>query len=116
MSERDRVAPLVDLMWLAPWHFVDGEHARGLQRELLAEVGPLHPLWGKEPMVFGRAGWNDDIVVQTSDGRFAIVHLVWHGKIDQVPDRYPSTEFLENLDELQQFVYSEHEAFESPAY
>ncbi|WP_198264199.1 hypothetical protein [sulfur-oxidizing endosymbiont of Gigantopelta aegis] len=47
---------------------------------------------------------NDDVLVYLKDGRFACVHLVWHGHIDQQPSLYPSCEILLGLEALQKFI------------
>ena len=94
--------PNPPLDWKQPWYLLeDAEHELGVQRELTLEVGPKHPLWGKSPFAFGRRMDNDDIVVELNDGRFAIVHLVWHGHIDQIPEVFPFTTFFEDLASLQ---------------
>lgn len=94
--------------WSGAWEEVSGEQVRaGLQRELEAEVGPEHPLWGLEPRVIGRSTSQDDVVVSLADGCFAIVHLVWHGHIDQFPRDFPSTVIYGDESALQVAMESE---------
>jgi len=78
-----------------------------IQKELHSEIGPKHPLWGYKPVVFAKSEKSDDVLVYLNDGRFAVVHLVWHGHIDQVPDKFPKTVFFEDKDELQRFLNEE---------
>jgi hypothetical protein len=85
-----------------PWHQIDDpQHRQGIQMELNRELSPAHPLWGTDPRVFGRHQGNDDVLVALDDGRFAIVHLVWHGKVDQQPEKFPWTVISENVLEFQ---------------
>jgi hypothetical protein len=91
--------PAID--WHEPWHqLAERQEQLGVQRELDCELSAAHPLWGTEPVVFGRHQGTDDILVALADGRFAIVHLVWHGHVDQFPAEFPSTETYANLDDL----------------
>ena len=108
-SQERGAVPLEDLplprpaiVWNEPWFQIeDAAHQSGLQRELHAEIGPQHPLWGKYPIVFGRSRANDDIAVCLADATFAIVHLVWSGRIDSIPGTFPVTTFCHDLAELQ---------------
>jgi|ERR1700679_1914610 hypothetical protein len=94
------------LNWREPWFsVVDMEALRaGAQRELDAEVGPQHPLWGRKASVFGRSRASDDILVAVDDNQYAVVHLVWHGRVDRVPDVFPATTFFESLDAVQSVI------------
>lgn len=92
--------PRPAIAWKSPWRQVEAGEQRGLQGELLAELSPAHPLWGCDPVVFGRSDAADDVLVMIKDGRFAIVHLVWHGHVDQFPADFPGTLFFANLAEL----------------
>ncbi len=93
--------PQPALDWREPWHQVgDRQEQLGLQRELDCELSVAHPLWGTKPVVFGRYQGTDDILVALNDGRFAVVHLVWHGHVDQFPAEFPGTDIYANLDDL----------------
>jgi hypothetical protein len=83
----------------------------GIQRELKAEIGPEHPLWSLQPKAFAKTGANDDILVQLNDKRYACVHLVWHGKIDMFPDKFPSFQIFESKIEVQQFLDEDAEGY-----
>jgi hypothetical protein len=76
----------------------------GVQGELEKEISSAHPLWGCDPKVFGRHQACDDILVALNEGRFAIVHLIWHGKVDQYPDRFPSTQIIDDIEEVQKTI------------
>jgi hypothetical protein len=93
--------PRPAIAWKPPWRQVEtAAEQHGLQRELLAELSAAHPLWGCDPVVFGRHESADDVLVALKDGRFAIVHLVWHGHVDQFPAEFPGTLFYADLAEL----------------
>lgn len=93
------------ISWPSPWWCLESnlKVRTGIQVELNAEIGPQHPLWGLKPVVIGKCDANDDIVVHLVDGRYACVHLVWHGKIDQYPSNCPSTLIFESAADLQSF-------------
>ncbi|HBY64425.1 MAG TPA: hypothetical protein DEH78_31780 [Solibacterales bacterium] len=90
------------IQWNEPWREVREESERaGLERELAAEVGPQHPLWGLGARIIGRHSSQDDVVVSLAAGGYAIVHLVWHGHIDRFPREYPATTIYADQAELQ---------------
>jgi hypothetical protein len=102
--------------WKEPWYLLDQpSRRRGLARELALEVGPLHPIWGTDPVVLGTRDDCDDIVVSLSGGRFAIVHLIWHGAIDQFPDRYPSTKLFADAAAFQRQIDADADDWEAGA-
>lgn len=101
----DLPRPKPEIDWRGQWRAVDDrEEQLGIQRELDVELSSAHPLWESKPVVFGRCTANDDVLVALSDGRFAIVHLVWHGHVDAMPGDFPSVEFVGDLDELKEFL------------
>lgn len=73
-----------DLSWQRPWRAVvsDAERA-AIQRQLAREIWPrpLHPLWGKRPVVIGRRIDNDDVLVRLRNGSLASVHLGFDRRI-----------------------------------
>jgi hypothetical protein len=94
--------PRPAIAWQEPWRQVEDPNEQlGLQRELDAELSSAHPLWGTRPVVFGRHRVTDDILVTLEDGRFAIVHLVWHGHVDQFSADFPSTTICQDLPALE---------------
>jgi len=92
--------------WRSPWWCLDqNPKARaGIQKELNSEIGPKHPLWGLKPVVIGKTDASDDVIVHLSDGRYACVHLVWHGKIDQYPNKFPSSLIFKDAASLQSYI------------
>ena len=100
-----------EFRWSEPWWSLkESKRSKiGIQKELNLEIGPKHPLWELKPIAFGKTDANDDVLVFLSDGRFACVHLVWHGKIDQYPDKYPSFLFLDTSAKVQEFLDNEAE-------
>jgi len=99
--------------WPEPWWCLDQnlDVRLGIQRELSSEIGSKHPLWGLKPVAIGKSDANDDVIVHLNDGRFACVHLVWHGKIDQYPDKFPSALVFENAAGLQTFLNEEADEY-----
>src|SRR5258708_22461637 len=91
--------------WKEPWWAVSSpEHKSALEKELALEIGPQHPLWGTKPSVLGVRRDCDDVAVELADGRFAMVHPVWHGHIDQYPDRFPHSLVFADLPEFQALI------------
>jgi hypothetical protein len=102
--------PKISIRWKAPWCPIENDkEQQSIQVELLKELSPEHPLWGTNPVAFGRHQGCDDVLVALTENRFAIVHLVWHGKVDQYPDKFPSTTIFTSLPELQKELDSEAE-------
>jgi len=100
--------PRPDIRWRTPWSQIeDEEQQQGIQAELQRELSSAHSLWKTAPVVFGKHQGNDDVLVALADGRFAIVHLVWHGKVDQFPDKFPWTHICADLQAFQQELDSE---------
>jgi len=99
--------------WKSPWWYLETnpELRLGIQKEINAEIGQKHPLWGLQPIAFGKSDATDDVAVSLNDGRFACVHLVWHGKIDQYPDKYPSVHIFNKSAELQLFLDTEADEY-----
>ena len=104
--------PAPPISWQEPWLPIHDESEwRGLQTELEKELSSAHPLWDSGASVFGRHQGCDDVLVALHDGRFAIVHLVWHGKIDQYPDKYPWTVLYDDITTLQKGLDEESEVW-----
>src|SRR6185436_10800352 len=97
--------PELDITWREPWRQLeDAEHQRRLQDELEREVGLLHPLWSAGANVFALRVDQDDVAVRLADGRFAVVHLVWRGRIDGLPDEFPWTRIFDTLSSFQRAI------------
>lgn len=108
MGTSDHRIPRPDIRWRTPWYQIeDEEQQQGIQAELHRELSFAHPLWGTEPVVFGKHQGNDDVLVALTDGRFGIVHLVWHGKVDQFPDKFPWTLICPDSQAFQKALDSE---------
>jgi hypothetical protein len=99
-SECQNPDPLARPVWKEPWFEISGpEHKSAIERELALEIGPQHALWGTNPSVIGVRQDCDDVAVELADGRFAIVHPIWHGHIDQFPKEFPFSLILAGLPE-----------------
>jgi len=98
--------PQNTIQWPSSWWPLseDAELRLALQQELHKEIGPKHPLWGLNPVIFAKSDSNDDVLVHLNNQKFAIVHLLWHGHIDQLPEIFPSTQLLEDENELQHYL------------
>ena len=64
----------------------------------------MNTLFEFKPLVFGKCDANDDIVVILNDGRFALVHLTWSGRVDSFPNNFPSSEIYDTAELLQNFL------------
>jgi hypothetical protein len=84
-----------DIVFTHPWRDLRGTDPGDVaQREVLAaelatEVSPGHTLHGMNVAVAGKSEASDDIVVQLTDGSWAVVHLTWQGSAETPP--WPST-------------------------
>jgi hypothetical protein len=68
--------------WLEPWWCVATERpdlAAAYERELRAELGSDHPLFGVPVAAVGKHDGSDDVLFRLVDasGRVALVHLTW---------------------------------------
>jgi len=98
--------------WRDPWKPVpNGETAQKLQSELLNELAPGHPLFGRTVAAIGFRGDSDDVVLKITDGssRFAIVHLTWRMRPEEPP--FPNAViFADEQDLLTRGMQSDQEA------
>ena len=90
-----------DFDWPSSWdRITDEEEAAGLLEQLLLEVSQGHVLYGRQCRTVARAGYNDDVLYEITDGidgyRYAMVHLVWSASGS--PD-YPSTYLYGSLED-----------------
>ena len=101
------------LNWIEPWwHLSENAKVKaGIQKELESEIGPKHPLWQLKPVAIAKTDANDDVIAQLNDGRFACVHLVWHGKVDQYPDKFPSSIIFDSVKSLQKYINEEADEY-----
>jgi len=103
MNIPEKPIPEFPLTYKTPW-FPMATRAKlgvGIQKELEKEIGPLHPLFPFHPVAFAKSGQSDDILAVLNDGRFAFVHLVWHGHIDSMPTKFPVSSIVNTLDAVQ---------------
>lgn len=105
-KSRKLVLPSFHFKWTDPWWCLgeNRELQQGIQKELESEIGNEHPLFEFKPLVFGKCDANDDIVVILNDGRFALVHLTWSGRVDSFPNNFPSSEIYDTAELLQNFL------------
>lgn len=100
--------------WTQHYEFTDplrdlrseAEEAEQLRSELQRELSPGHVLHGLDPRVVARALPQDEVMVETSDGRVALVHMTWTRRPESAP--WPTTKFLESaehLDSVLEFRY-----------
>ena len=87
--------------WLEPWWRVAVERpdlAAAYQREMRAELGPGHPLFGVPAAAVGKHDGSDDVLFQVLDGsgRVVVVHLTWVRHPELPP--WPITTFFDGLE------------------
>ena len=99
--------PETEVRWPEAWWPLENETDFQLrfQKLLHSELSSKHPLWGFKPVVLAKN--MDDLIVHLSDGNFAVVHVVGSGKVDRLPEKYPSTYFFKSIDELQGYLDDE---------
>ena len=68
-----------------------------LQRQLVRELVPGHPLYGYPCTLLGRHTGNDDVLVALNDNRLVVVHLTWGGAGDA---KYPHTTWFADWDDF----------------
>lgn len=65
-------------------------------------MAPGHALHDVELRVIARAIPQDDVVVETTDGRVALVHLTWSGHPETPP--WPTTETVDSAAALERLI------------
>jgi len=100
--------PELAIHWPDSWWYLPAEAdlQQGLQTELIAELSDKHPLWGLQALVVAKSNLNDDIIVALNNDRFALVHLLWHGHVDQQAAAFPATQILAGAAQLQELLLS----------
>lgn len=102
------------MSWTSTYEFSDPlrdlrstpHEAAALHAELMRELAPGHVLHGVDLHVLARAIPQDEAVVETGDGRVALVHLSWSGRPETPP--WPRTELVtsaQHLETLLEFRY-----------
>jgi hypothetical protein len=76
-----------------------------IQRELVAELGPGHPLIGCSGEVVARSEASDDVLLLLQDGRWAIVHLTWRRAPEPPP--WPIATFYDSVHAVEGALFSE---------
>jgi hypothetical protein len=101
--------------WLEPWWNVTAEEsdlAEAYERELRAELGAGHPLFGVRVAAIGKHDGSDDVLFELLDGsgRVAVVHLTWAQHPEPVP--WPATEFFPDMEAFaEQRMRPDHKEF-----
>lgn len=80
----------------------EDQEAEQLRTELLRELSIGHVLHGADLRVVARALPQDEVVVETTDGRVALVHVTWSGHKESPP--WPTTDLLNSAEHLEQTV------------
>jgi hypothetical protein len=96
--------------WLSSYRFSEPlrdlrsevEEAERLRTQLLRELSPGHTLHGADLRVVARASPQDEVIVETTDNRVALVHLTWSGHPESPP--LPITEMLNSAEHLEQTI------------
>lgn len=84
--------------FLLPWEEAPSTLATGAAAELLRELGPGHPLFGRTVRVLARRVDSDDVLVEAPGlpQPYAVVHLTWIGKREQ-NSSWPHTTLFDSL-------------------
>jgi hypothetical protein len=86
--------------WLEPWWPVatTPDLAAAYERELAAELGDGHPLYGVPLAAFGKHDGSDDVLFRLLDesGRVAVIHLTWARHPEPPP--WPGFELFSSLE------------------
>jgi hypothetical protein len=96
--------------WLSDYRFSEplrdlrseAQEAEQLRNEVLRELSVGHMLHGADLRVVARALPQDEVIVETSDGRVALVHVTWSGHPETPP--WPTTEVLASAEHLEQTI------------
>lgn len=88
----------MNIVFSEPWSSIDeypDVHADALLKELTMELSDKHPINNQVLAILAK---REDILVSLKQG-FAIVHLTWSGKQENLP--WPSTEVFKDITTLQ---------------
>jgi hypothetical protein len=99
---------------LEPWHVVTSDAVQ-LQSELAAELGPFHPLKGRQMRAVARRQDCDDVLF-VSVGEplvVAVVHLTYANRPELDP-RWPGTTFFDSIEDwIERGMNADHQDFTS---
>ncbi len=84
-----------------PFEAVCRDSAEPFAAELVRELGPEHPLFGRACAVIARAMPQDDVVVVCGE-EVAVVHLTWKGSREAFP--WPGVTFMPTAAAFESFV------------
>jgi hypothetical protein len=104
------LSDLTNLPWLEPWE----PASSGLEAELMKEVGPEHPLFGRAAVSVGRRVDRDDVLffLPGHPSPLAVVHLTWTGKREN-DSWWPHVAFYSSLDDwVERCMKPEHLEYE----
>lgn len=122
--EHPDIQALKAIAWLKPWEaFPDVQlktdgGVRGYDLELVREVGPNHPLfpYKSSAIPVGVRSDCDDRLYWIPDQRhpFAVVHITWGGKAQQLSVDHPTTEFYNSFEDWKhRCMETDHEFLQS---
>jgi hypothetical protein len=97
-----------------PWVRV-GPYADNLLKELLRELGPGHPLWGRGLRAVAQRTDSDDVLFEVSgvEPLYAVVHLTWSGKPESDPN-FPDVKTFASMDHwIREGMMQDHAEFMS---
>ena len=100
------------MQFLEPWLEVSSQ-ALKLRKELAAELGPRHPLKGRDMQAVARRQDCDDVLfISVDEPRvLAVVHLTYANRPEADP-RWPSTTFFDSLEDwIERGMKADHEDF-----
>jgi integrase len=99
-----RVTWVTDYSFSEPLRDVRSEarEAEQLHTELLREMSEGRVLHGSDLRVVARTLPQDEVIVEATDGRVALVHLTWSGHAESPP--WPTTDLLTSAAHLEQTI------------
>lgn len=92
----------IPVTWLNDYRFPEAEEADQLRVEVLRELSAGDVLHGAELRVVARALPRDEVIVETSDGRVALVQMTWMGRPETPP--WPTPDLLTSAAHLEQTI------------
>lgn len=98
--------------FLEPWVALEA-NAEFIQRELVAEVGTGHLLYGREMRAVARREDCDDVLFVSTDEPplVAVVHLTYARRPETDP-RFPSTTIFESIEQwIERGMKSDHKDY-----
>ena len=83
----------MELNWKEPWWPWKGD-TDGLIKEIRKEICSEHTLFPLDFVPIGQRQDNDDVALALDDGKYAVAHPTWSGKVEEDP-RWPECRIID---------------------